>query len=114
MNRMLRFIFLTAILSVSASSNAGGQATQNGTIEFLKIESNLVTIKIQAEDQADPDDCGTVGSVMLSDDTTNGDRQYSALIAAQMAQKPIKLYVSGCIEKSGISYPKLWAVFLLN
>lgn len=114
MNRIFQVMFPLATLFIVASANAGGWASQNAIIEFINIESNIVRIKFKADDEADPDECGETGYIILSDDTTNGDRQYSALLAAQMAQKPTKLYVNGCFEKWNTSYPKLHAVFLLN
>lgn len=114
MNRYFVISIFIFLLTNSFGAMAAGWVSRNATIEWINVESDFVRIKFEAADAADPDECGILNEIILFDETIKGERQYSALIAAHMAGKPLRLYVSGCIDRSNKSYPRLWAVYLLK
>ncbi len=111
---MLRKIVLILVTLFPVSVLASGWATENGSAQItsLQIEGGIVKVNFTATDSNDPDRCGNSGAVILQDDSKNGDRQYSALMAAKISKTPIRIWVSGCIDRWSTSFPKLWSVIL--
>ena len=109
--RLIMFFFL---VTVSTKSFSSGWLISEGwaKISTINVESGLVRITYTAEASLDPDACGVKGVAFIQDDTTNGDRQFSILLAAKMAQKDIRLYGNGCISGWGKQWPKVHAVFV--
>ncbi|WP_038002951.1 hypothetical protein [Teredinibacter turnerae] len=111
---MKKLMFLMLIM-ISINSLASGWITKDltGKITYVNAERfDLVRIGFTADDRANPDECGSAGAVILKTDSNSAEKQYSLLLAAFMADKPIKLYGSGCISAWGSSFPELSAVYV--
>ncbi len=103
-----------ALIFLSPLSFAGGWVTADGSgkVTSLSSENGIVTIRFTANDNLDPENCGQPGKAVLIDDTKNGDRQFSILLASKMSGKNIKMYVNGCYEGWGKKWSKVWMVMV--
>lgn len=100
---------------ITCSANASGWLTSNGSgrITWLNAEGGIVRVTITATDLQNPDSCAvTTGTVIMQDDTKNGDRQYAALLSAFIAERPIKIWINGCYSGWGTTFPKLYSVIV--
>jgi hypothetical protein len=109
----MRFILGVLLILIMNYSFASGWATKDnsGKIASVNVEGGLVKVFYTANDLSDPDGCGNKDTFILKDDTKNGDRQYSAILASHMSQRPIKVYVSGCYTGWNQTWPKIHAIF---
>ncbi|TRY33402.1 hypothetical protein [Aliiglaciecola sp. M165] len=107
----MKFVLLLLTMC-SSYSMASGWLTNDGSaiITSISSENGVVTVRFNANDIADPDQCEQANAFVLVDDTKNGDRQFSILLAAKSSKTPIKVYVNGCYEGWGQKWPRLWSV----
>lgn len=112
---LLKILAISLVL-FPLTSSASGWVTSNksGRISFINPEGGVVRIHVTANDIRNPDQCGNASTVMLKGDSKNTDRQYALLLAAFMAKKPVKLWVSGCENGWGTTYPRLTAVYVYD
>ncbi len=110
---MKRFC-LIILFTFHSYSFAAGWATHNGSakITSVSVESGFVKVLYTSTDGVNPDGCDNDGTFLLKDDTKNGDRQYAAILAAQASQRPIKIYVLGCMNAWNQTWPKLHSIFV--
>lgn len=107
--------FLLCLLVLSQASIAGGWITKDGTgkITSISSENGVVIVGYTADDgNLDPETCSQPGHAVLVDDTKNGDRQFSILLAAKMSGKPVKMYASECYFGWGRKWSKIWMVLV--
>ena len=59
-----------------------------------------------------PDTCGASDKIVLTKND-NGSRSefYSALLAAQTANRNIKAFLVGCVDWNGVTYPKIEGLY---
>ena len=112
----MKIIFLFSLLLTSFCSLSSGWSTSNGTgrITYVNAESNIVRIRLDATDLKNPDNCGKTDVVMLKGDSKNEERQYALIMAAFMANKPVKVYLNGCEPGWGTTFPRLSAIYVLE
>ena len=112
----MKFKWLVSVAALAISSNvfAGGWYTTDGVVEQINVESGLVSIRLSAADIKYHDGCDETNEVVIQDDTKNGDRQVSILLAAHMSGKKVNIYTSGCVFNWGKKYPKVFAVRVKN
>lgn len=103
---------LFIVLLFPLFANASGWATENARISALQIEGGIVKVSFDATDSKDPDSCKNLNAVILESETTTGERQFSALLAAQMADRPVKIWVSGCVARWNKDWPKVTSVIV--
>ncbi len=110
----MKYMTLIAFMMAMPVS-ASGYITENlsGRIAYINAERfDVVRIAISAEDIENPDECGTAGAVTLKGSDSSTNRQYSLLLAAFMANKPVKIHSNGCIPLWGTSFPQVSAVYV--
>jgi len=108
---LLKYI-LSILLLLPFCANASGWATENARISALQIEGGIVKVSFDATDSKDPDGCKNLNVVILENETTTGERQFSALLAAQMADRPVKIWVSGCVARWNQDWPKVVTIII--
>ncbi len=112
----MKFLLLLLLFTVALSNAllANGWLTSDGsaTITRLQAEGGLFVVDFAAQDKSNPDNCAQSNVAIVDDQTVNGDRLVSLLMAAHMAEKNIKLYATGCVSAWGSTYPKIHAVLV--
>ena len=113
---MLHKMVLTAlILAFSANSYASvGGSSGQGKISYMYQRSFDGLLAVYKEDGVwdNPDGCDHSDRIVLTK-ANNGSRSefYSALLAAQMANRNIKAYLFDCVEWNGVKYPKIEGLY---
>jgi hypothetical protein len=109
----MRYFLVFLLVILSSFSYAGGFLSKNATITNIVTENGITTVRFTASDLKDPMGCEQLGVALLIDDTKNGDRQFSILLSAKMANKPIAIYTTQeCFSGWNRKWPKIWSVGL--
>jgi hypothetical protein len=90
----------------------GGDFTQTATIEktYTSVDWTQVTL---AGTAINPDGCTSSAYYAIDITSSNYDGILSSILTAQMAQKPVLFWVSGCAG-SNDQYPEIVSIQVLN
>lgn len=107
-------VFIVFFIFFAGQSFAGSWATNNltGRINFINTESDVVRVNFTATDIGTSEGCGQSNVVVISGSAKNQDRQFSILMAALLADRPVKIFVNGCYSAWGTSFPQIAAIYL--
>lgn len=113
MNSILRMFLL---VSIAAKASASGYLTpdNNAVISWINIEPGLIRVAFNHPSKLNPDQCGSVDAVLMTNETVGDQTIYSTLLAAMLAGKKVRLFSSGCLAGWGTTYPKLKSIYVIN
>jgi len=103
-----KLVISIAILFISSHAFAGLQ-TARGTISQLYIYAGDVHVMVTGVE--DNDGCESTHYYALKPTTTGFEQMYSALLAAQMSNKKVKFWISGCGGQFD-KYPNIISVWV--
>lgn len=101
--------FLTvAVLVFSSLCLAAGQSGQ-GNIDHIYQRSfdGHLYVKKAGGSWNNPDGCASSDRLVLVRDNPSRSEFYSAILAAQLANRQISAWISGCIDWGGTTYPEI-------
>lgn len=85
------------LLILSTATKADGQIP-TGEIGNLYFHAGHSGLLIKHDHLADPDNCGRADWFILPNTHPHAEKIYSLLLSAQIANKKVSLFVSGCHE----------------
>ncbi|WP_444890836.1 hypothetical protein [Microbulbifer sp. DLAB2-AA] len=115
---MSKYLLFFSLLLPSLAFSAGG-STDTGVIEVMYVNGGWTMVRLPALDGAqpgsknNPDSCPNSSYYALQPDTANYEALHSTLLAAQLANKKVNFWVSGCGGQSN-QYPKISSVYLYS
>lgn len=115
-NKLKPVLLSVIMISIPCFSHASGWVTDDGTaiIKFVNSEGSLIRFHYTANETNNPDNCGTVNSVVLLPDNPMFDQHYSLLLSAFMAKKKMKIFTNGCKSAWGTSLPIVSALYVYD
>ncbi|TVZ37999.1 hypothetical protein P886_2348 [Alteromonadaceae bacterium 2753L.S.0a.02] len=112
---MKKYYFLALVFFAVNTSASGYLSTGNNTsISWINIEPAVIRIAFSDSEKLNPDNCDSLGAVLMTNETEYDKAIYSTLLAAMLSGKKVRLYGSGCLAGWGTTYPKLKAVYVYN
>jgi hypothetical protein len=105
----IAILILSAIITFSAF--AGG-STKLGVIDHIYVNNTWTMVDVTGVSD-NPDGCNSTAYYAVVPSDANYQTIHSTLMAAQLAGKKVKFYVSGC-SGQGNKYPKITSVWMYN
>jgi len=108
------FVGLFLLLIVSPVVIAAGWITNDGTakIKYINTENSVVRVHFVGNTIENPDECLNASSSILKADNPMFEQHYALILAAFMANKPIKIYANGCYTAWGSNFPVITALYV--
>lgn len=107
------FLFFT-LLSTNVCANGYLSNGPDSTIKWINLEPTVIRIAFDSPTKRNPDSCGSVGAVLMKQESDYEKAMYSSLLAAMHSGKKVKFYGAGCLSGWGTTYPKVKAVYIYN
>ncbi|MEM9103897.1 MAG: hypothetical protein AAGB12_16435 [Pseudomonadota bacterium] len=111
LRNMCLSVFLIIFVTFDSPSIAyDGWSSGGGTIvtRFRIYPDGSALLNLQSAEN--PGECSDSSYILLKADSP--ERQFSALLAAYMAQKPVRLALNGCSSNNKAGYPVISEVWL--
>jgi len=100
----MKYILLVIVTTFSVSVMAGNAGTVSGYIYATTVKESGYILVQYKDPHANPNECVHEKMVAISPTHSMQKEMYSMVLAAQMSQKKIHFYTSGCYEAYGSSY----------
>lgn len=107
--RILQLYVLAFLLIISSVSFAGGW-TGLSTISQIRTNTDLILISGNDLDSGNPDYCDIPAPFIMRTALPDYPEMYALLVASYLQGKLVNLYVNGCTEMYGWSYPSVSAM----
>lgn len=108
-------LWFFVILVASSQLTVAASLTNEQQIKYFRTghQANIVLVIGGTKDFTATEACLSAGKAALNPSTPNADKMYSHLLAAYMANKPVKLWVNGCLEYGSDRYFNIEYVYFL-
>lgn len=117
MKRLIINIHFFSLLLISVNAVADGSYLSNSKIELLSVAPDVVYFRGIGNTGQNPDGCsgfdnGGSRYAILKGSHPHFKEVYSMLLAAQVSDKTVSVWVNGCVSRWGRGFPEVVTVNL--